>query len=103
MKRLLIVGGIAYVCLMAFVLVGVTLLSRTAQLSMRPYIWLFGPPATLVYGTELLWAFVSGTVIVASLLVVVARTRSSIVRGVCGIALALAWVLFGSVAYIPSA
>jgi hypothetical protein len=103
MKRLLIVGAVAYICLMAFAVFGVTLLSRTALLSMRSYFWLFGPPATLVYGTELLWAFISGTVIVASLFVVVARTRSPIVRGVCGVALALAWVLFGAVAYIPSA
>lgn len=103
MKRLLVIGAVVYVCLVAFVAFGVTLLSRTAQLSMKSYFWLFGPPATLVYGTELLWAFTSGTVIVVSLLVVVARTRSPIVRGVCGVALALAWAFFGAIAYIPSA
>lgn len=103
MKRLFIVGAVAYVCLIAFAVYGVTLLSGSAQLGIRSCFWLFGPPAILVYGTELLWAFISGTVIVAGLLVVTAYTRSPIVRAICGVALALAWVLFGAIAYIPSA
>jgi hypothetical protein len=102
MKRLLAIGAIVYACLVAFVVLGVPLLPRTADPSMKPYFWLLGPPATLVYGTELLWAFTSGTVIAGSLLVVVARTRSFIVRGVCGVAFALAWAFFGGVAYIPN-
>jgi len=101
--RLLMRCASVYAALMAFCAFGAASVPASVQTSFKPYFWLLGPPANLVYGTKFLPPFVVGTVVVAGLLFCVARARSSIVKGVCGVGLVMAWALFGFIVYAPGA
>jgi hypothetical protein len=101
--RLLVASVVIYGALIAVGACGAASMSLTMQRAFQPYFWLLGPPANLVHGTQFLWPFAIGTIIVAVLLVGVARSRSTAMRAVCGVGFAIAWATFGFVAYAPGA
>ena len=103
MKRWLIWSAVVYVVLMAFCGLGARAIPASTQQLVRPYLWLLGPPANLVYGTDFLWPFAIGTIVVAGLLFGIARFESPGVRIACGSALVIAWAVFGFIVYAPGA
>lgn len=66
-------------------------------------IWIFGPPANLVYGTRWALPFAVGTlfVVVGYFAIVRARRRRSVCLWLLGII--LVWSFFGVLAYAPEA
>jgi hypothetical protein len=75
----------------------------STQQAIGPFFWLLGPPANLIHGTNFLWPFVIGTGVVVGLTFGVTRTESPGVQIVSGVALLIAWAVFGFIAYAPGA
>lgn len=67
------------------------------------FLWLLGPPATLLHGTGFAWAFGVGTAafVPPFLLAVVGRSRASRIAG--GLLAAVVWALAGCLVYAPAA
>lgn len=65
------------------------------------FLWILGPPANLVYGSKYLLPFIIGTVVVGVAVDAIVRARTTWVRSLLLLALALTWLLFGFVAYAP--
>jgi hypothetical protein len=103
MRRMLVRFAFAYAALIAFCGLGAGLIPASVQERLRPYFWLLGPPANLVHGTKFLWPFGIGTVVVAGLFLAVTRTESPGVQVACGVALIIAWMIFGFLVYAPGA
>lgn len=103
MKRWLVSGAVVYSMLIAFCAFGVHAVPASAQEALRPYVWLLGPPANLVHGTNFLCPFVIGTIVVAGLAFGMTRTESPGVQIACGAALLVAWAVFGFIVYAPGA
>jgi hypothetical protein len=69
-----------------------------------PWIWLLGPPVTLIYGTAYWWVYAIGSVAVIGLVFTAQRNwdRRPAVTVVC-IALAIAvWCVSGILVYAPT-
>lgn len=101
MKRWLVGGAIVYSILIAFCAFGAHAVPVSTQQALRAYVWLLGPPANLLHGTNYLWPFVIGTIVVAGLVFGMTRTESPGVQFICGVALLVAWAIFGFVTYAP--
>ena len=99
MKRWLVGGAVVYSILIAFCAFGAHAVPASTQQTLRPYIWLLGPPVNLVHGTNYLWPFVIGTIVVAGLVFGMTRTESPGVQIVCGAVLLITWAILGFVAY----
>ena len=71
--------------------------------NMQLFAWLLGPPASLVYGRQYLWAVASGTIftIIPLLWVMIGRTVLSYWLG--AVLTAMAWSLSGLMVYAPGA
>ncbi len=101
--QLAVGGALVYSALILFCAFGLPALSSSTQSAMKPYFWLFGPPANLVHGTAFLVPFFLGTLIAGGLLFGIARSHSLAVKRICGFALLLTWAAFGFIAYAPGA
>lgn len=66
-------------------------------------LWLFGPPASLIYGAKFLWPFAIGTALIAGLFYAIVRVKTVLLRALMGLVLAAAWAFFGFIAYAPGA
>ena len=87
MKRFWIGSATVYAGFMVFSAFGAAYVPASVQSTLRPYVWLLGPPALLIYGTELLWLFVPGTL------------RSSV--GCCSVSLRVTHLAFASPVLLP--
>ena len=99
MKRALISFAAFYVASCAFC----ALVPDAVVAKYLSILWLFGPPASLVYGTNFLWPFAIGTALVAGSVFGITRTESPGVQVVSGLALPVVWAFFGFLAYAPGA
>lgn len=102
-RRLVVGSALVYSALILFCAFGLPALSSSTQVAVKPYFWLFGPPANLVHGTAFLLPFFLGTLIAGALIFGIARSHSLAVKRVCGFALLMAWSAFGFIAYAPGA
>lgn len=93
----------AYLALMLFCAFGLGAFRPSTQADLKPYFWLFGPPANLVHGTAFLAPFFLGTLIIGSLFFGIVRSQSLATKRICGLALVMAWAAFGFIAYAPGA
>jgi ABC-type enterochelin transport system permease subunit len=66
-------------------------------------LWLFGPPASLIYGTKFVWPFCIGTTLIVALLYAAVRVETQFLRGLVGLVFAAVWALAGFIAYAPGA
>jgi hypothetical protein len=101
MKRWLVGGAIVYSILMAFCAFGAHAVPASTQQALRAYVWLLGPPANLLHGTNYLWPFAIGSIVVAGLVFGITRTESPGVQVISGLALLIAWAFFGFLTYAP--
>ena len=66
------------------------------------FLWLFGPPANLIYETNYLWAYLVGTVVCGMLGWTSLRATRPDLRLVLGALTIIMWCLFGFLAYAPT-
>ena len=66
-------------------------------------LWVFGPPANLVYGTGYMVPFIVGTLIVVFMFYRMLRAAAVVARIALIAGLVMAWSLFGALAYAPAA
>jgi hypothetical protein len=74
-----------------------------AQRRMLGLLWMLGPPANLIYGTRYVKPFLVGTVVTAVLFSGVVHSRGPVPRIYFLMALLVAWIVFGFIAYAPGA
>jgi len=69
--------------------------------SMFDLLWVFGPPANLIYGHKLLVFFVPGTMVVAAFTWALLYPATIIRRILLVFALIASWSIFGFLVYAP--
>lgn len=101
----IIVGLAAYAALSAicFSAGSIPSLLTLAQSNQR-LLWLLGPPALLLYGTELLWLYAAGSIAVALLAWGTGRAtrRWSVWSIALGVLALVAWLGLGLLVYVPA-
>lgn len=67
-------------------------------------LWLLGPPALLLYGTDLLWLYAAGSIVVALLAWGIGRAtrRWSVWSIALGVMCLIAWLGLGLLVYVPA-
>jgi hypothetical protein len=70
---------------------------------LRSVAWLLGPPASLVYGKDYLWAVACGTMFVVIPLACTMRATTTSSRRVGTCLTVAAWCIAGTLAYAPGA
>jgi hypothetical protein len=103
LKAAVSTGVMAYAGLCIIGARGLASVSNETQVAIRPYVWLLGPPANLVHGTDFLWPFLIGTLVLGMCAFMTMRSRRFAMKTVWSAMALVAWAMFGFLAYAPSA
>jgi hypothetical protein len=96
----LLYGGLSAFC---YVLSFKSIEDRVVNI-LAPFLWLFGPTATLVYGAQLVHIYRIETAVIFALVLpaVMLTRRSAAASAMLAVLAALVWLFFGVLVYTPA-